>query len=218
MYLTLAHENKRQLRLSRAWWLQNKTKRFDFSFSALLSENIHVSGTRGIRLHYTLLDFQSENLSSQLQGHKSFEFVLTETGAISSDSPHTGHLADISEDVRCAWLTPEIGVNGLCWTTQPGIHSKLEKPMRVFEARAEHRITEVQENILTIESLAEVSLKLESGIRMGPLHGSARQLTKLHQTQGPTDMKRETKVILHDPDQAKPMPVNILTSLSLSQS
>tara|TARA_B100000405_G_scaffold277039_1_gene219168 strand:+ start:488 stop:1144 length:657 start_codon:yes stop_codon:yes gene_type:complete len=218
MYLTLKHDNKRQLRLTRAWSLQNKTKNFDFSFSALLSENIHVSGTRGIRLHYRILDFKSENLSPQESDKNTFEFVLTEAGAISSDTAHTGHLADIAEDIRAAWLTPEIGIDGLRWTTQPGIHSKLEKPMRTFEAHAEHKIVGVKDDNLTVESCAEVSLKLESGVRMGPLHGSARQTTILNQIQGPTEMKRETKVILHDPAQAKPMPIHILSSLRVSEN
>ena len=85
--------------------------------------------------------------------------------------------------------------------------------MRTFEARAEHKISSVQKQELTIETSAEISLKLEAGVRMGPLHGSARQTTLLHQTQGPIEMKREAKVILHDPDQIQPMPVRILTSL-----
>ena len=216
MYLKLKHESKRQLRLTRAWTLQNKTKRFDFSFSALLSENIHVSGTRGIRLHYRVLDFKSENLESLGADKDTFEFVLTEAGAISSDSSHTGHLADIAEDIRAAWLTPELGLEGLRWTTQPGIHSKLEKPMRTCEAHAEHKIIGVQDNNLSVESCAEVSLKLESGMRMGPLHGSARQTTTLNQEQGPTEMKRETKVILHDPAQSNPIPVEILSSLRVA--
>lgn len=216
MYLSLGHENKRQLRLTRAWSFQNKTKRFEFSFSALLSESVHVSGTRGIRLHYTVLDFQGENLKAQTHETNAFEFVLTDTGAISSDAPHKGHMADIAEDIRCAWLTPELGIEGLCWTTQPGIHSKLEKPMRTFEAQAEHKIISVQETNITIESSADVSLKLDTGMRMGPLHGSARQRTVLHQNQGPTDMKREAKVILHDPGHTEPSPVHILTSLQLA--
>ena len=218
MYLSLEHESKRQLRLTRAWSFQNNTKHFEFSFSALLAEHIYVSGTRGIRLHYSILDFLGKNLESQSQESDSFEFVLTETGAISSDAPHKGHLADIAEDMRCAWLTPELGIEGLCWTTQPGIHSKLDKPMRTFEAKAEHKIISVQKENITIESSAEVSLKLEAGIRMGPFHGSSRQRTVLHQTQGPTDMKREATVILHDPGQAQPRPVNILTSLQLAES
>ena len=213
MYLKLKHENKRQLRLTRSWSLQNKTRQFDFSFSALLGETIHVSGARGIRLHYCIQDFQSENLKPQQIDNSTFEFVLTESGAISSDASPSGHLADIAEDIRAAWITPELGIDGLRWTTQPGIHSKLEKPMRTFEAQAEHKIISVQDKFLTIESLAEVSLKLESGVRMGPLHGSARQTTTLNQGWGPTQMKRETKVILHDPGQAKPLPVHILASM-----
>ena len=98
MYLTLENEKTRVLQCHRAWTLQNKTKKLRFSFSAQLRENIHVSGSRGIRLHYTLMDFSGENLSMLESGpeQETFEFVLTEAGAISSDGPHKGHLADIA--------------------------------------------------------------------------------------------------------------------------
>ena len=218
MYLELEHEAQRNLRLKRSWSLQNKTERFHFSFSALLRETVHVAGTRGIRLQYELADFQSENLDSKHDIEASFEFVLTETGAISSGDAPTGYMADVAEDIRSAWVTPEVGVAGLCWTTQPGIHSKLEKPMRSFEALIEHRITEVKERSLLIESRSDVSLKLEAGTRMGPLHGSSRQMTTLVRQKGPIKMQRETKVILHDLGQQRPSPVTILSVLENSES
>ena len=217
MYLALKHETTRMLTFKRAWALQNKTKEFDFSFSARLRESIHVSGSRGIRIHYTLEDFDSENLTlpERETGLNKFEFVLTEAGAVSSDGPHKGHLADIAEDLRCAWLTPEIGISGLCWKTQPTIHSKLSHPLRTFHGVAEHRITKVLEQSITIESLADVSIKLAANVRMGPLHGSSKQTTVLHKTTGPQAMNREVKVILHDPDQSELFPAQVQSTLSM---
>jgi hypothetical protein len=217
MYLTLENEKTRVIQCHRAWSLQNKTKALRFSFSARLREDIHVSGNRGIRLHYTLMDFSGENLSMPENGAQQeiFEFVLTQAGAISCDGPHTGHLADIAEEIRCAWITPEVGINGLCWQTEPSIHTKLPHPLRTCHSVAQHRITQISENQLTIESLADVSLKLGTSTRMGPLHGSSTQITTLHKTNGPTKMHREVKVILHDPNQQNLLPAHIQSSLSV---
>ena len=217
MYLTLENEKTRVIQCHRAWRLQNKTKELRFSFSARLREDIHVSGSRGIRLHYTLMDFSGENLSmlENAPQQETFEFVLTEAGAISSDGPHKGHLADIAEELRCAWITPEVGIDGLRWQTEPGIHTKLPHPLRTCHSVAQHRITQVTENQLTIESLADVSLKLGSSTRMGPLHGCSTQTTTLHKINGPTKMKRAVKVMLHDPNQQNLLPAHIQSSLSV---
>ena len=218
MYLELKHESTRTLQLTRAWSLQNKTRNFEFSFSATLEETVQITGARGIKVSYALNDFQSENLTAPTMDGLFLEFVLTDAGAISSGDSPTGHLADIAEDIRCAWITPELGVQGLCWTTEPGIHSKLEKPMRQFEAGVEHRITQVREQELIIESVADISLKLEPAIRLGPLHGRARQVTTLHRHGGPTEMKREAKIMLHDPNQGKPVPIDVLSMLKVIEN
>ena len=217
MYLALENETTRVIQCRRAWTLQNKTKELEFSFSAQLQERIHVSGSRGVRIHYTLLAFTGENLSIPVDGaeQKTFEFVLTEAGAISSDGPHKGHLADIAEELRCAWVTPEVGIVGLRWQTEPGIHTKLPQPLRACHSVAQHRIIQATENQLTIESSADISLKLSSGARMGPLHGCSNQTTTLRKTLGPLKMQREVKVMLHDPGQQNLLPARIQSSLSL---
>ena len=217
MYLTLENEKTRIIQCDRQWTLQNKTQELRFSLSAKLRENIHVSGSRGIRIHYTLMDFSGQNLSmpENTSPQETFEFVLTEAGAISSDGPHKGHLADIAEELRCAWITPEVGIDGLCWQTEPGIHTKLPHPLRTCHSAAQHRITQVAANVLTIESLADVSLKLASATRMGPLHGCSTQTTTLHKVNGPIKMHREVKVMLHDPDQQNLLPAHIQSSLSV---
>ena len=220
MYLNLENEKTRIILCRRAWTLQNKNRELKFSFCAQLKENIHVSGSRGIRIHYTLLNFSGENLTMPEAGNEqqTFEFVLTEAGAISSDGPHKGHLADIAEELRCAWLTPEVGIHGLCWQTEPGIHTKLPKPLRTSQSAAQHKITSATKSQLTIESQADISLKLSNATRMGPLHGCSTQTTVLDKSSGPVKMTRAVKVILHDPAQQQLLPATILSSLSVDNA
>lgn len=172
-----------------------------------------MTGERAIRLQYEITEFQSETVTFEQDERIPFEFVLTETGAVSANGPHAGLMADVVEDIRAAWLTPKLGVNGLCWQTEPGAAGKLPDNLRTFQTQGTHRIIQVADPVVHIHSDAEVSLKLKPALEVGPIHAAITQETVLHRTMGPTAMQRDVKMVLHDPTQKEIFPALVHSEL-----